>query len=415
MTAFRATIHQHGQILSRPVKPTEGTTHDVAYELGYCFQLDRDHCLLVASLDEQGGGDKCVGNDAYVFSSVKEIAPERAMPLNRPDPKFRLRSGNTAWMAKYPASGAFLPLGRERKNGGGRHGQGTGLLVSTGMSFNADGSSLEQNSECAVEFMQLDWNGRELTVRDRTYVTVLDGLALKGTAISPFLVDGNGFLAPFSTDCGTVVFRFEFQSGQWRSVAHGHPFGKGGSKDLALPVFDSEMEPSIQKSNGRYWVHTRGADPVGRLYRSTDGLDYELYREQALHTVPQVLNAGPDGDLYLATNPSPSSPAVWLRNPLVILPLGKDGYGAPIIVHDEGGIRCDTGDSIPFVDHAVGCNVFLEGRWRHLLWYRVCDLKERTAYSFQTELARLIGTPKPRKPTSGLYLAEIVFNSGAQG
>lgn len=393
----KAAIQHHGQILSRPFTKTEGTEHDVAYELGKCFQLDGDHCLLVASLDEQGGGDKCVGNDAYVFSSLPEIAPAHARPLNRPDVEFRLKSGNTAWLAKYPATGAFLPLEPRRP------GSGTGLLVSTGMTFNADGSSIEQNSEHTTEFIQLAWDGRDLSVRNRAYVTELDGLVLRGTALSAFLVDEDAFLAPFATAGGMAVFRFEFQRQQWTCITHGQPFGSS-----------TEMEPSIQKANGYYWVHTRGADPVGRLYRSRDGLDYELFREQALHTVPQSLNVGLDGDLYLATNPFPVSPAVWLRNPLVILPLSKDGYGAPIIVHDEGGIRGDNGDSIPFVDHAVGCNVFLEGRWRHLLWYRVCDLKERTAYSFQPELAKLIGTPKPRLSTSGLYLAEIVFNPGEQ-
>ena len=133
-----------------------------------------------------------------------------------------------------------------------------------------------------------------------------------------------------------------------------------------------------------------------------------------MHTVPQALNQGLDGNLYLATNRFPASPAVWIRNPLVLLPLDKDGYGDPIVVHDEGGIRNDTGDSIPFIDHAVASNVSLEGRRRHLLWYRVCDLKERTAYPYQTDLAKLIGKPRPKRPTSGLYLAEIVYSPGEQ-
>ena len=344
----------------------------------------------------------------YFAEALEEIAPEKAIPLNRPDTAFRLESGNTAWMAKYPATGAFLPLES------GKPGSGTGLLVSTGITFNADGSSMERDSEATREFMQLAWNGRELHVTDRTYVTALDGIALKGTPMSSFLMDGNGFLAPFTTDRGTVVFRFEFESGKWTCVAHGRPFGKSRSTDEALPVSSPEMEPSIQKAHGCYWIHTRGHDPVGRLYRSEDGLDYKLVREQPMHTVPQALNQGLDGNLYLATNPFPASPAVWIRNPLVLLPLDKDGYGDPIVVHDEDGIRNDTGDSIPFIDHAVASNVSLEGRRRHLLWYRVCDLKERTAYPYQTDLAKLIGKPKPKRPTSGLYLAEIEYSPGEQ-
>lgn len=401
MTAFRAEIRLHGQVLSRPVKPTEGTTCDVGYELGQCLQLDRDHCLLVASLDEQGGGDKCVGNDAFVFSSLDEITPDRSIPLNRPDPAFRLKSTETGWMAKYPAAGGFIPLGQGMENGAGHPGQGTGLLVSTGITFRADGTSLDNDSECAMEFMQLGWDGRELGIQSRTYLKTLHGFILKNTPLSPLLSDGDGLLAPFATDQGTVVFRFEFQSGQWTCVAHGKPFGSC-----------REMEPSLRKAGGYYWLHTRGADPVGRLYRSVNGLDFQPLREEPLHTVPQSLNKGLDGNLYLATNPFPTPPAAWIRNPLIILPLAGGGYGAPIVVHDQGGIRSDTGDSIPFIDHAVSSNVFLEGRMRHLLWYRVCDLKERTAYACQPELAKLIGKPKPRMTTSGLYLAEMIYSPG---
>jgi hypothetical protein len=37
-----------------------------------------------------------------------------------------------------------------------------------------------------------------------------------------------------------------------------------------------------------------------------------LLFEHPNHTVPQVLNQGLDGSLYLATNPGPG----WLRNPI---------------------------------------------------------------------------------------------------
>jgi hypothetical protein len=397
---FSSIIHRHGQILSRPSKATAGTTHDVAYELGACFQLDRDHCLLVASLDEQGGGDKCVGNDAYVFSRLADIVPSAALPLNRPDPQYRLVSGGTAWLAKYPATGGFVPLDSEHP------GRGTGFLVSECISFNLDGSSLDERSERVLEFIQLRWDGRELYVADRAYQTTLAGIELRGSALSTFPLANGALWAPFTTDHGTLVFRFEFAAGAWTCVGHGEPFITGLARAFPYPA--PEVEPSIQVADGAYWIHTRGIDAVGRLYRSETGMNYRLHLEQPMHTVPQALNQGLDGTLYLATNPFPTPPALWIRNPLVILPLDAGRYGTPLIIHDEGGIRLDTGASIPFVDHAVGCNVLLEGRRRHLLWYRVCDLKERTAYSSQPDLANLIGTPKPRMPSSGLYLAEML-------
>ena len=46
-------------------------------------------------------------------------------------------------------------------------------------------------------------------------------------------------------------------------------------------------------------------------------------------------------------------------------------------------VRGDKGDSKPFVDHAIASNVFLEGRWRHFVLYRVVDLMERSLHGFQ--------------------------------
>jgi len=79
---FHKIVH-HGLILGKSAKKPEGTKGIVAYELGNIFQLDRTHCLLVASMDEQGGPDLCVGNDGYIFEKLSDIKPEKAIPLNR--------------------------------------------------------------------------------------------------------------------------------------------------------------------------------------------------------------------------------------------------------------------------------------------------------------------------------------------
>lgn len=396
-----------GQILGRPSRPVEGTQQSVGYELGKCFQLDEAHGLLVASLDEQGGGDKCVGNDAYVFTCLDDICPDRAIPLNRPDPRYSLAAGGTAWLSKYPATGAMVPLDADHP------GRGTGFFVSGGITYNADGTSMMENSERLFEFIQVKWDGSELQVTERVHVTTLDGIPIRGTALSAFLLADKVILAPFTTDCGTMVFRFEFRGGRWQCTGHGNPFVTGEVKGFPYPA--PECEPSIQVDEGVFWIHTRGVDPVGRLYRSDDGLNYRLHGAQPMHTVPQSLNRAPEGSLYLATNPRPAPPAVWLRNPLMIYPLGPGGYGKGLILHDEAGIREDTGESVPFIDHAVASTLWLKGCRHHWLWYRVCDLKERTAYAFQSDLARLIGTPKPRSPRSGLYCAELHWTDVLSG
>ena len=46
----------------------------------------------------------------------------------------------------------------------------------------------------------------------------------------------------------------------------------------------------------------------------------------------------------------------------------------------------------PFIDHPVGANLFLEGRWRHFLCYRVTGLHETD------------GKGAPPGPHTGLYI-----------
>ena len=113
------------------------------------------------------------------------------------------------------------------------------------------------------------------------------------------------------------------------------------------------------------------------------------------HTVPQVLNQGLDGSVYLTTNTGPG----WLRNPLLAFALRGVGFVDPVVVHDEKQIGDDKEREVPFCDHGVGSNVFLGGRWRHLLLYRVCDLRETN------------GEGAPPMPQTGLYLAELEYGS----
>jgi len=399
------------KILSRPIRQPEHTSHCTAYELGQCFQLDNEHGLLVASLDEQGGGDLCVGNDAFIFQRLEDIQENRAIPLNGPDPAYRLKAtGKEAFLAKFPATGNIVPLGAKMPNGKAHPGAGYGILISTGMTFNADRSSAGADSEVTFEIMQVRWDGKKFEVTQRTFIETLLGKQLTGLSLSHFLIEGEYLLAPLSTKEGIVVFRFEFKNGQWQAVTCGKPFiTYRGATPIANLI--GENEPSLQKKGKEYYVYTRGTDPVGRLYRSQDGLNYQLLTERFNNTVPQALNKGLDGSLYIATNPNMDV----LRNPLVIYPLVERSFdipnytAEPIIIHDQDGVRHCAGDSIPFVDHAIGVNQFLEGRWRHLLWYRVCDLKERTPHAFQPELKAMLGEPKARAAFDGVYMCELMY------
>jgi len=392
-------IIQHGKILNHPCRQPKSTTNSVGYELGKCFQLDQKRCMLVASMDEQGGGDLCVGNDAFIFERLSGIKAENAIPLNWSDPEYELKSGSgSAFLAKYPVTGTFMPKGA-LKEGQEQFGAGTGLLVSSGITFNADRSNIDEKSEVVFEFMQIKWDGKTISVTRREMLDTLLGYTLLGTPLSYFLIDEGAFLAPFLTNKGMVVFRFEFDSEKWTPVSCGRPFMTFRTEVPGVNCLPGESEPSILKRDDHYLIFTRGNDTNGRVYISEDGLNFELLFARPNNMIPQVLNKGLDSNIYLATNPSMD----MLRNPLLAYPMINDSFGEPVMIHDEGGIRGCEGKSIPFVDHAVGVNLYIEGRWRHFIWYRVCDLRERPWGGHSPDL-------KKRNMIGGLYVAEIEYN-----
>jgi hypothetical protein len=211
-----------------------------------------------------------------------------------------------------------------------------------------------------------------------------------------------GFVGPFEfKDSGLRLIRFDFDGEAWKATKVGDAF----------TVTGDELEASIVQDRDRYLISTRDNKAAKvRIYASNDGMKYKLQFEAKCHYVPRCLNKGLDGSIYLATNPGPG----FLRNPLLAYPLVGDSLGEPIVIHDQDGVRNDKGDKIPFVDHGQGMNLRLEGRKQHLIFYRVCDLKERTLYGFQSGLIRQLQGDKgpiPKRETSGVYAAELVYDA----
>jgi hypothetical protein len=215
-----------------------------------------------------------------------------------------------------------------------------------------------------------------------------------------------GFVGPFafrqaaagSKPCYSVI-RFDWDGNAWTASRIGKPF----------TTVAGECEPTIQRQGERYLITTRGRDPKGRMYISCGGLDYTFQFDWTNAYAPRSLNQGLDGSLYLATNPNQG----WFRNPLMAYPMVGDSFGPGMVIHDQDGVRDDNGDKLPFVDHGLGANVWLEGRWRHLLFFRVCDLKERTLYGFQQSVVKKVhdGTgPIPKRASSGLYAVEMEYD-----
>jgi hypothetical protein len=390
-----ATAHQfrrlirHGRILDHPARQPEHTTKTATYELGKLLQLDRDHVLLMASLREQGGHDFCIGNDAIVFRDLSEIRPERATPLNRLDPHYRLKSGaGTGVQAKFPASGAFVPLGARLADGLPHPAAGTGFAFSATATFSQDRSEELKDGDKWIEFVQLRWDGKQLTAKGDPLPDSLFGVHVINQGFQCVPQD-TAMLCPLVSDKGILVVRFEASGGAWRPVKAGTPF-------FTNP---SEWEPSLQFHDGEYRLWTRSRDGRGRMYRSSDGLNFRLLFDQKTHTVPQVLNQGLDDGLYVATNLGPG----MLRNPLLAFAVNGLSLVDQMAVHDEKQIhedfsKTDRSKEVPFADHGVADNVFLNGRWRHLLLYRLIDLRETN------------GEGAPPTPQSGLYLAEFEYD-----
>jgi hypothetical protein len=390
---------RHGKILDHPAVQPEGTSKIASYEIGKLFQLDRNTALLAASLREQGGHDFEIGNDGFIFRRLPEISPKRAVPLNRLDANYRMKSGKPAVLSKYPLGGTIVPLGAKLEDGSPHPGAGTGFFVCSVISFTPDRAEITPEPDEFVEFYQVRWDGRDLkVVPDRLPEPFHSKLRDIAFNVAPL---GPGFIAPFGSEAGMQVLRFDYKGNRWQLTASGKPFsatatGLGrtvvsGNKVTELP---SEHEPSIIRVADGYLIYTRGGKVAkGRVYRSSDGLNYQFAFDHYNHTVPQVVNQGLDGSIYLATNTGPG----WLRNPLLIFALRGQDFVNPVIIHDEKHIRDDKQKEVPFVDHGVGANIFLEGRWRHLLCYRVLDLRETN------------GEGAPPTPQTGLYLAELEY------
>ena len=217
-------VVEHGAILTVPAGHIEGTTGSVSYELGFCAQLDDTHCLLIASMDEQGGGDLCVGNDAFVFEHLSDIKAERAIPVNRVDPDYQLKhSPGRAFLAKFPGRMGFIPLGAKLEDGSDHPGAGKGFVLSTCIA--KEGKHASSTPETPFEFIQLAWDGTKLTVSPGVLVEEFAGYKVHGNAsITNALPHGESLLMPMGVGDGIRVFQFDWNGHAWDATRAGESF-----------------------------------------------------------------------------------------------------------------------------------------------------------------------------------------------
>ena len=200
-------IH-HGKVLGGPQRLPRHTQNRVAYAVARCFQLDHRHILIAAGMEEQGGDDLCVGNHGFIVQSIDQIKDCLPVELNWPDPDYKLKhSPGSAYLAKYPLTGGFVPLDATLADGRAHPAAGTGLFVSTCLTFSSDRTYADRNSEMTMEFIHVAWDGQQLSMIEHELIDTINSYVLRGDSLSTWVLDGQSFLAPFSTEQGTVVFR----------------------------------------------------------------------------------------------------------------------------------------------------------------------------------------------------------------
>ncbi len=397
-------VIRHGKVLGRMANPPKEALRPAVYEVGHIYQLDRERCFMVASIREEGGHDFEIGNDAFVFSRLEDIDEQNAIPINRYDVNYKLKSnGKPAVQGRFPTLGGFVPIGAKLPDGKPHPAAGTGFLFSGTLTFLPDRSNGHPEAgrnDRDIEFIQIKADGRSIKVSKRELIFQLAGVSVGRVGLSNCAPQDAGFLCPFAADDGTyvVVIRLDYDGKEWKASKAGKPFLNAKAPEVWKQnrVYRwLETEASIQNTGSGFLVYTRGYDVKGRVYSSKDGLNFTFVFDHYNYNSPQTLNQGLDGSLYQISNPGPG----LLRNPLYAYPLRGKHFMEPWVVHDERRVRSYPNEpDSPFCDHAVGQNVFLEGRWRHFVCYRVIGLHETD------------GKGAPAGPRSGVYVIEPEYD-----
>ena len=397
-------IIRYGQILARPDKQPDNTKGPCHYALGKILQLDGKTCMLIAGMEEQEGPDLCVGSDGFIFRKLSDIKAENAIVINRAEKDFLLSDGQKCYLIKTPMRGCFVPLGANDGNNKPHPAAGKGFLYCECVPYKTNRKDPLPVNRCFIEKIDISWDGSNLSVDKREFID-LGYKKLLPSITNPVAFD-DGFLAPFTVNIdaegertGIITAYFAYRGNAWRCLKKSEDFGG---------EYPDAFEPSIRYNDDGFMVCFRTSKAVAPIFLSKDGFEFKLISETWNHTVPRILNQGLDGSLYLSTNTGPG----YLRNPLLCYPWNGNGFDEPFCAHDENGIVNDEGASIPFVDCGVSANVFLEGRRRHFLVYRVCDLMERTLYGCQEELSMKIHKQYGRIPirdTTGIYISEFIY------
>jgi len=411
-------VSRGGMDLGVPPSVPEGEIW--RYGLSIPFQAGPDTAGVLCNIRRTVGErvDFEVGTDVILFDNLSAVSTAHAVPVSRNHEELNPKAVENSIMVKYPVIGGFVPLGAKRSDGSPHPHAGTGFGICHAISWPM-GDRPEQvpgtnvfryrafGGEAAwsyFELHQFTYDGSRFEVgapepiaRDR----LLTGVTLGGFGLMPPMPDGDDFLFPMSslesgTECTLGLTRWQRTPAGWRPVSF---------QAVAEDAHSGEMS-LVRDLDGALLYCARGNTRENchdfRVWRSgnngamwQDCLKVLWVRSAA----PVTLNQAADGSPYLAANLfevplTPTSdhrkvtvdPWGWRnfggvrRDKLYLWPLDRtrEDLEAPLVVRDcPADFGPPSGGTTWSADHPVGLTVRLrDGRWRHLLAYRVLERGE---------------------------------------
>lgn len=412
----RIAVTRHPRALC--AVPSQPRGQELVYQLARIFQLSSTEIGLLVGIRWSAirPVDIEVGNDLVIVDRSDDISPKATVPLNRGEIGVHPRTGGPLLLSRYPIGGGFVPLGALRSDGTPHPYAGTGFAISHIMGYPVDASGNiavyglwevpMPDRHFMIELQQYRYDGMQFTIKDvQLFVPdmLFPGWEFTCMPLGNCLSDGDDLIgslvarpAGSKQPPGSGLIRWQYRSGQWSPASFTPVTGADGSSEPSL----------IRDFDGSLLFTARGAARIEvecvkdemvncykddiRVWRSADGgseWGLTLHVPKVRAGTPVSINKALDGTVYIAGNPYMETDSFGrrlssneMRETLILWPLSDDRRQLldPVLARDS---NADFGappyGSIWRVDHPIGLNVRLaDGKWHHLLAYRVLELNE---------------------------------------
>jgi hypothetical protein len=387
------------------------------YQCGFPFQISPTEAALFCNIRVCGTRivDIEAGTDVVIFDRLDRIGPERATPLLRIEEVDHPRTGERVYLVGG-CVGGFVPLGARRPDGSPHPYAGTGFGLCHVMGYparleQASDTHLDMNSDIYtfIEVQQYAYDGRRFQVTDRRRYDLdglLPGWSILSFGLSPAIPSGDDLLFGISSDrvndwdSGLSRWR-RGPDGRWLPVAY-----RLLNRHTMEPTLVRDLDGALLMAF-RPWMPTNPRPRSLDILRSADeGETWQpVIREEVFNLgTPLLLCRAADGTPYVVTNRyrEPLLHRHAKREMIWLWPLADDRRRLlePMLVRDgTADLGPPPNGSVWRLDHPSGCTVRLaDGRWRHVLAYRVLEDAEMRTNAGAT-------------PMTGCYVEEV-FSAG---